>query len=115
MNLTLSAIAALVQGDLHGDGDLPINGAATLATARPGEITLADNVKLTRHLAASAASAVIVPRDFSPPDRPHITVDNVHAAFSQVVQHFRPQRVRRHVGISPTASISASAQLSAAV
>ena len=43
MNLTLSAIASLVQGELHGDGDLTISGAATLATAKPGEITLADN------------------------------------------------------------------------
>lgn len=114
MNLTLSAIASLVQGELHGDGDLTISGAATLATARPGEITLADNVKHARHLAASAASAVIVPLDYSP-DRPHISVPNVHAAFARVVQHFRPQRTRRHVGISPTAAISASAQLSAGV
>lgn len=114
MNLTLSAIATLVQGELHGDGDLPITGAATLATAKPGEITLADNVKLARQLAASAASAVIVPRDFTP-DRPYISVDNVHAAFAQVVQHFHPPRPRRYVGISPSASISPSAQLSSGV
>lgn len=114
MNLTLSAIASLVQGELHGDGDLPVTGAATLATAKPGEITLADNVKLARQLAASAASAVIVSKDFSP-DRPHITVANVHAAFAQIVLQFRPQRTRRSVGISPTAAISASAQLSAGV
>lgn len=115
MNLTLSALAALVDGELHGDGDLPISGAATLSTARPGEITLADNVKLTRQLAACPAAAVIVPRDFTPPDRPYVVVPNVHAAFARVVQHFRPQRVRRPVGISPLASISASAQLSAGV
>ena len=60
MNLTLSAIADLVQGTLHGDGQLLITGAATLATAKPGEITLADSLKQARHLAASAATAVNV-------------------------------------------------------
>ncbi|WP_254507019.1 UDP-3-O-(3-hydroxymyristoyl)glucosamine N-acyltransferase [Anatilimnocola floriformis] len=115
MNLTLSAIAALVQGELHGDGSQAMTGAATLATAKPGEITLADNVKLARQLAASAASAVIVPRGFAPEGRPFIVVDNVHAAFAKVVQQFRPQRPKRAVGVSPSASISASAQLSAGV
>lgn len=115
MNLTLSDIAALVQGQLNGDGSLVMTGAATLATAKPGEITLADNVKQARNLAASAASAVIVPLDYAPTDRPYIAVANVHAAFAQVVQQFRPQRAKRAVGISPSASISASAQLSAGV
>ena len=115
MNLTLSAIAELVQGELHGDGQLAMTGAATLSTARPGEITLADNVKLAKQLAASAASAVIVPRNYSPEGRPFIAVDNVHAAFAKIVQTFRPQRPKRAVGISPSASISASAQLSAGV
>lgn len=115
MNLTLSDIASLVQGQLHGNGQLVVTGAATLATAKAGEITLADNAKLARHLVASAASAVIVPLDYAPTDRPYIAVANVHAAFAQVVQQFRPQRTRRAMGISPSASISASAQLSAGV
>lgn len=115
MNLTLSAIAAIVQGELHGDGQQVVTGAATLATARPGEITLADNSKLARQLAASAASAVIVPKDYVPEGRPYIVVASVHAAFAKVVQTFRPQRQRRAIGVSPLASISASAQLSAGV
>jgi UDP-3-O-[3-hydroxymyristoyl] glucosamine N-acyltransferase len=114
MNLTLAAIADLVQGDLHGDAQLVVSGAATLAAARPNEISLADHARQARHLAHSAAAAVIVPPDFST-DRPHIKVTNVHAAFAKVVQQFRPQRARRAVGISPSASISASAQLSAGV
>lgn len=114
MNLTLAAIADLVQGELHGDDQLLIAGAATLVAARSNEISLADSARQARHLAHSAAAAVIVPRDFSP-DRPHIKVANVHTAFAQVVQQFRPQRAKRAVGISPSASISATATLSAGV
>ncbi|WP_425614771.1 UDP-3-O-(3-hydroxymyristoyl)glucosamine N-acyltransferase [Anatilimnocola sp. NA78] len=115
MNLTLSAIADLVQGTLHGDEEMLITGAATLVAARPGEITLADNPKLAKQLAASQAAAVIVPLDYTPHDVPHISVPNVHAAFATVVQCFRPQRTRKSIGISPSASISASARLSAGV
>lgn len=114
MNLTLAAIADLVQGELHGDAQLLITGAATLSAARSNEISLADHVKQARNLANSAAAAVVVPRDFTP-DRPHIKVANVHAAFATIVQKFRPQRARRTLGISPSASISASAKLSAGV
>jgi UDP-3-O-[3-hydroxymyristoyl] glucosamine N-acyltransferase len=114
MNLTLSAIAALVQGELHGSADLQISGAATLSAAKPTEITLADNARHVKQLNSCVAAAVIVPHDVAP-ERPHIRVDNVHAAFAAVVQRFRPQRTKRPMGISPLASISASAQLSAGV
>jgi UDP-3-O-[3-hydroxymyristoyl] glucosamine N-acyltransferase len=114
MNLTLSAIAALVQGELHGEAGLIITGAATLAAAQAGEITLADHAKHASELANCAAAAVVVPLDYQP-EMPHVRVANVHEAFATIVQRFRPQRAKRAIGISPTASISASAQLSAGV
>ena len=45
MGLPLHEIARLVEGRLCGATDLEITGAATIATARPGEITLADSPK----------------------------------------------------------------------
>ena len=38
MTLLLAELAELVDGKLIGDGSVEIHGAATLATARPGEI-----------------------------------------------------------------------------
>ena len=43
MSLTLAEVARLIDGRLVGNGELAISGAATLSTARPGEITRADN------------------------------------------------------------------------
>jgi UDP-3-O-[3-hydroxymyristoyl] glucosamine N-acyltransferase len=111
MSLSLAQIAELVDGRLVGDGSLQITGAATLATARPGEITLADNPKLASQLARSQAAAVIVPHGFEPAGIPCIAVPNVHAAFAQVVCHFRPPRAPRRVGIHPQAVVSLSARL----
>jgi UDP-3-O-[3-hydroxymyristoyl] glucosamine N-acyltransferase len=115
MSLALCEIARLVEGTLVGDGELPIAGAATLATARPGEITLADHPKLAPQLARSQASAVIVPASFRPEDRPYIVVHDVHAAFARVVSHFRPPRSTRLPGISPSAYVHPSARIDADV
>jgi UDP-3-O-[3-hydroxymyristoyl] glucosamine N-acyltransferase len=111
MSLALSEIARLVDGRLSGDGELPIDGAATLAVAGPGEITLADNPKLAPLLARSGASAVIVPASFQPTDRPIITVSDVHGAFAQIVAHFRPPRSTSLPGVSQAAHVSATARL----
>jgi len=44
--LGLSKIARVVDGNLTGNADWVIDGAATLPVARPGEITLADHPRL---------------------------------------------------------------------
>src|SRR5262249_60744395 len=103
MGLPLSEIARMVDGNLTGNPDLQIDGAATLAVARPGEITLADHPRLAPQLARCQASAVIVPASLEPTDRPFITVSDVHAAFAKVIIHFHPQRRTHFPGISPAA------------
>ncbi len=111
MSLTLAQIAKLVDGQLVGSGELPISGAATLSTVRPGEITLCDNAKLASQLAHCQAAAAIVPRGFATAGLPAVMVGDVHAAFAKVVGHFRPQRPPRPVGIHPQAVVSLSARI----
>jgi len=111
MGLTLAEIARLVDGNLTGNADLTIEGAATLPVARPGEITLADHPKLATQLARCEASAVIVPASFQPADRPFITVSDVHGAFAKVVSYFRPPRQTHCDGISPAAFVHPTAQI----
>jgi UDP-3-O-[3-hydroxymyristoyl] glucosamine N-acyltransferase len=100
-----------VDGNLSGQGDLEICGAATLAIARPGEITLADHPRLAPQLARCEASAVIVPASMEPTDRPYITVSDVHAAFAKVVAHFHPPRQTHFSGVSPAAYVSPGAKI----
>lgn len=113
MPTTLAALARLVDGELIGDGDIAVHGAATLADACAGEITLVDRNEKAVSLAATPAVAAVVPRGF-PTDAltmPAIAVADVHRAFTTIVTHFRPQRLRRRVGISPGATIAPSARI----
>lgn len=115
MAANLAQIAQLVAGTLAGPGDLLISGAATLSAARAGEISLLDSTAKTQQLARSAASAAVVPRGFAPGALPAIHVDDVHAAFAQIVRYFRPVREAARIGVSPHAVVSTTARLGADV
>jgi UDP-3-O-[3-hydroxymyristoyl] glucosamine N-acyltransferase len=109
--ITLRELAQLVNGELDGDGDLVIHGAAIIRDATAQDITLADSEKLVDQLAGCPAAAVLVPDSFQPSDRPRITVADVHHAFTRIVRFFRPARKVKHVGISPAAHVSPLARI----
>jgi len=111
MQATLSELAALVGGQVVGDANLVVCGAAPLDQAQPGEITLIDKAERGPALAASRASAVVAPRSFVPNGMPVIQVDDVHQAFTAILERFRPSRPQKRVGISPLAVISPTARL----
>ncbi len=111
MALTLREVAALVAGQLHGDGDVLINGANILRDAQAGEITLAEGDKAAKQLVDCAASAVIVGKLPETPAIPYIQVENLHTAFALIVQHFRPSRSNVARGIHPAAIISPTAKI----
>lgn len=111
MAYSLAQLAQLVDGALHGDGELMIAGAAILRDAQPGEITYCLGPEHAKGLEASAASAVLLPPGMSGCGMPFVTVEDVAEAFTRVVYHFRPPRLRRNVGISPAAHVSRQAKI----
>lgn len=115
MPTPLAELARLVSGQLRGVGTLPIKGFATLDVAQAGEITLVDNTDRAGALEESPAIAAIVPSDFPEGSKSTIAVPDVHAAFAQIVAHFRPARNRTKCGISLAAWISPTAKLAADV
>jgi len=111
MELTLAEIAALVQGDLDGDGSIKIRDVAKIETANPGEITFLSNPKYAKYVELTKAAAILVPRDFPAIDRPVILTQNPYFAFLKVLQTFHPPVVTVAEGIHPTAIVDATTQL----
>jgi UDP-3-O-[3-hydroxymyristoyl] glucosamine N-acyltransferase len=111
MATQLAELARLVDGRLAGDGRIEISGAATLAHAGPGEISLLDNGDKRKMVDRTKAGALVVPSDLEMPDLPSIAVEDVHAAFVKIVCHFRPPRVARRLGVSPQARVDPTAKL----
>lgn len=110
MATSLADLAGLVGGTLQGPPDLQIHGAATLATAKAGDISFLEQGHMAAKLEATQATAVLVPRGVKV-GLPCIEVEDVLAAFAAVVCHFRPPRQMRRVGVSPLAYVSPTARL----
>jgi len=115
MSIPLATIAELVGGRLvlptDGSSLNAVTAAATLETATETAITLVDSLDRLPGLGKSQAAAAVVPTGAGPQDRPIIEVDNVHAAFAQIVQQFRPPRTQARQGVSPQAVIDPTARL----
>ncbi|MGO9110806.1 MAG: UDP-3-O-(3-hydroxymyristoyl)glucosamine N-acyltransferase [Thermoguttaceae bacterium] len=111
MQATLGELALLVGGQVVGPENIVVRGAAPLRDALPGHITIADSADRARSLADSKASAAVCPRSFVPEGTPAILVDDVHHAFSRIVSHFHPLRLRKRIGVSRLAAVSPTAVL----
>ena len=116
---TLAQLAELTGGRVHGDPKLAIRGAAVLNEVAAGEITFVDHADRLKKLYATSAAAVVladkIEGDFlassaDPTCRGAIVVSDVHAAFAAIICHFRPQRIRESIGISPRAIVSPTAR-----
>ena len=59
--MKLNELTEKIEGTLKGDGELEILGMAGLSEAGPGELSFLMNPKYAREVAATRASAVIVP------------------------------------------------------
>src|SRR3954464_12608703 len=115
-SLTLQEIADASQGELRGDPQRQIRGAAPLGEATENEISFFGNPRYAAQLRTTRGSAVFVPEDFSDPIAlDQIRVKNPAKAFEQMVRHFAPPPIRYEPGIHPAAVIDKSAKLGARV
>lgn len=111
MVVSLGDVARMVDGQLQGDGSIPITGADIIRDAQPGHITFADNPRLANRLATCRAAAVLTPPDYRPDGIPFVTVANVQEAFTRIVALFRPPQQDRRVGVAASAVVSPTARL----
>jgi len=94
------------------DGELEIEGVASLLEARSGDVTFYGNPRYLSQLRASRATAVIVPRGFEEKIGPVlIKVDNPSAAFALAVATFAPAEFQVAPGIHPSAVVASTAVL----
>lgn len=113
-SIDLQTLAQRVGGELVlGSFNDVICGAAPIADAENGDVTLLDHEKNLAKLNASRASACITSQKFPGISISQIVVPNPHASFAQICNIFRPPVVvsMKH-GVDPLASVAAGAQIS---
>jgi UDP-3-O-[3-hydroxymyristoyl] glucosamine N-acyltransferase len=116
---TLSDIAEMLNCPMPKTGSrVSITGLATLADAKPGELSFLGHDKYVKQFATTKASAVIVDKGVKLPPIPTpdsgpvlLLVDNADLAMAQVLALFAPPIPRPQVGRNPTAFVAPSASV----
>lgn len=119
--MTIHEIAAFLQGEVVGNGNVEILRVAKIEEARPGDLTFLANPKYQKYLGVTRASAVLVssdleeagPRNGSSPAL--IRVQDPYLAFLRVVKKITPVLDPFPTSIHPTAVVASSATLGANV
>lgn len=111
MKKTLEELAAMIGGEVVGDGGVEISGMNGIREAAPGEITFVTNAKYASLAAKTQASALIYPRDMELPAKPVIRTDDPAAAFAQLLPVFTDPETYEPRGIHPSAHVAEDARL----
>ncbi len=116
MNLTAAIIAKLAQGELRGDGELRLTGAAPLEKAGPSDLAFLADPAMAPGAAATKAGCLIAPagteellKDFK---GALVISKNPKYAFMLALRLIEETaRPLPAPGVHPSASVSASAQV----
>lgn len=111
MNPTVKELAYLVGGKVVGDGNLEISDASTLRDVAETEITFVDSERLLEEANQCAAAAMVTSHEIVGLEKTCILVDDVRAAFAEIVAHFRPPRTAKKTGVHPKSHIADTANL----
>jgi UDP-3-O-[3-hydroxymyristoyl] glucosamine N-acyltransferase len=115
--LTAAEVAALVGGDLVGDGAVPLRGVAPLDRAGAGDLSFLGSGRYLPQFQASRAGAVLCRaehRDAQPGPATRIVVAEPQGALLLVLARLHPPAPRA-AGIHPTAVVESGAVLGADV
>jgi UDP-3-O-[3-hydroxymyristoyl] glucosamine N-acyltransferase len=111
MAVKLKDLAAMLGGELVGDGEVMIERVAPIDRAGAGEITFVSNPKYTSFLQTTQASAIIVVPSLRNLRKNLIVTTNPYLAFARAVGVLMEKRPPRAAGIHPTAVIAPTAKL----
>ena len=108
---TLCELAEHVGGKIIGDPEVLINSVATIANANEGQISFLSNIKYTKFLKTTKASAVIVNKEVETSAKAQLISDDPYYAFCQIVELIFGHRKHKDCGISSKAEISETASV----
>lgn len=105
---TLGEIASLLQGDLSGPADLPIDRPVPADMNEPMGIAFAESEKYLDRAELSSVGALLLNRDIRATTKPSIRVDDPRTAFFMLLK-MSEKSLPAEVGIHPTAVVSPDA------
>ena len=112
MTFTAAYIAEQLQGEVIGDGTVPLTGFTSADRAGPGDLTFAEKDTYFAAAEASPAAAILVAGPFTSATKVLIRVPNARIAAAKALPLFFPPE-QTSPGIHPGASVSPTARVDA--
>lgn len=110
MPLSAAEIARHLDGEVRGDPAFVFTGFAPAGSARPGDLTFAENQTYFDRAERSAAAGIMVDGAFKSEKKIVIQVKNARIAFAKILPLFFPEPAIPP-GIHPTAAVDPSASI----
>lgn len=104
MQISLQKLAEFIGGEIVGDSETVIMGAADITDAHEGDVVFAESPKLLEVAAKCGASAIITRVELPQIDISRINVVNPRYAFAKALEAFSPMRYKEN-GIHPSCFI----------
>ncbi|MEA3560245.1 MAG: UDP-3-O-(3-hydroxymyristoyl)glucosamine N-acyltransferase, partial [Candidatus Omnitrophota bacterium] len=113
MKKTLKEIAEAIGGELTGDSEIVISGAAGIKEAERGDITFMANSRYKSLVDQTRASAVILPKEFQVKTNISLVrTENPSLAFAKILAIFSSGKTKHlSKGIHPSAVIGKGVKL----
>ena len=108
--VTLSELAALVNGRIIGDPSMAITGVSEIHNGRESTITFLGNLKYKKYLQTTDASAVVVPEASLLDNKPGIVHHNPQLAIAKILGEFTPKLLYTR-GVNETAYVDSKAKI----
>jgi len=115
MEIALRELAAIIGGEVVGDGSVLISGIAGIREARPGTLTFLANRKYETFLETTGASAVIAAPGTRHSTKPLVLTENPYLVFIKAVEFFVPSGSEGPPSIHPSAIVAPNASVGAGV
>ena len=110
MKIKLGEIASVIEGQVVGDADHPINGVSQIQDANSGTITFLSNPAYIKYLDITDADAIIVEEKSLLKEKMGIVVKNSQFAMAKTLRLFNPVKKEKPF-IDPNASVSKYASI----
>jgi len=108
---TLQQIAEIIGGQIEGDASTLITGVASVAEAKPGDLSFAESEQYFDKARQSEASAFVLPMALPDLGKPAIVNPMPRLAFGKLLHVIAQQRQAQPSGVHPTAVIGENAEV----
>jgi UDP-3-O-[3-hydroxymyristoyl] glucosamine N-acyltransferase len=115
MQISVSELSALLQGEVVGDGSALLSKVAKIEEGEQGALSFLANTKYESFLYTTKSTAVLVNRSFTPTAPVSVTlikVDDAYSSFTYLLEQFSNISLQKH-GIDPTAMVHPQAVVGA--